>query len=432
MHYKSFRVFTSSGLRQSTITIFGNIAGTALSALALILISRLLGPEKFGEFSVGFAIVLILTKINDLGLSTAIVKFATANDPATERNQVYSLTTKYKLILSAIIILIGLVSYQWLAHLLNFAEPSLILVSFTIGLSTVYYEHLLAILQSVHRFSQAVVINALQAGSKLIGATGLFLLHVSQSLPIFGWYIAAPLVPVLLTKQLMPSDFQIDLKISNPVLQRKIFKLIKHTAIGLIAAGIIENVDVLFLQKYLTTYDAGLYSGVNRIAMMIALVAYSLGNVLNPRVARYKTVEHLRPYLKKALGIAGLALVGFLAFIPFSRLAIWLTIGSQYLSGQGILLILTAASFLAIASIPFVALFYSFDADWYFSVSGILQLAIVLIGNIIFVPKFGLEAAAWTRLATRFMLFTFTIISGLIIYQKRYAHDPTQISAAET
>lgn len=421
----------SPGLRQSTLTIFGNMAGTALSAIALILISRLLGPEKFGEFSVGFSIVLILVKVNDLGLGTSILKYAAASDDKQEKAVIYSLVTRYKLILSGLIMLTGILSASFLSELMNFENNTIILISFSVGLSTVYYEHLLSILQSSHRFGQAIIANALQAGSKLIGATVLFLLHFNQASLIYFWYVLAPLSPVILAKYLLPKDFKLPLNLHSKNLQRKILKLSIHASIGLVSAGIIENVDILFLQKYFNSYDTGLYSGVNRIALMFALVAYSLANVLNPRVAKYKSRVHLQPYLKKATLLLLLSLAGFTVFIPFAPLFIKLTIGSAYLAGTETLLILTAASFLAIASIPFIALFYAYDADWYFSVSGILQLAIVLIGNIIFVPKFGLEAAAWTRLATRFMLFTFTVISGLIIYRKHYAHDSTQITPAD-
>jgi O-antigen/teichoic acid export membrane protein len=186
------------------------------------------------------------------------------------------------------------------------------------------------------------------------------------------------------------------------------------------SAGIIENIDIFFIQRSLNIYETGLYSGVSRIAMMITLIAYSMGNVLYPRVAKYKSSDHLGRYLKKASGVALLALLGFLAFLPISRWVIFFTIGPDYLSGQVIMNLLALSSFLVIASIPFVALFYTLKATWYFSVSAVLQLIIVLVGNFYYVPLYGLEAAAWTRLVTRLFLFTFTVITGLVLYQREY------------
>lgn len=70
------QIIFSQGLQQTALTVVGNMAGTALSAVALIIISRILGPSEFGQFSVGFAIVLILIKVNDVGLSAIVLKFA--------------------------------------------------------------------------------------------------------------------------------------------------------------------------------------------------------------------------------------------------------------------------------------------------------------------------------------------------------------------
>lgn len=417
---KDIKNLKSSGLTQTVISIVGNFAATGMSAIALILISRILGPEKFGIFSVGFSIVLILTRINEMGLNTAIVKFASSTDSNKEKNHIYSLTLKYKLIISTVIFLIGLFGADFIAGKLNFSEVNVIRLAFSVGLVTTYYEHLLYSLQSVHRFTQSVIINAMQAGMKLFGAVTLFLLGLHYVWLIFLAYIASPVIPVLFTTKLMPKWLNIDLKAVDPSLKYKLFSLAKHSSIALISAGIIENVDVLFLQRNLTTYEAGLYGGVSRIAMMFALVAYSLANVLNARVAKYKDPIHLSKYIKKAFGVAGLALVGFLAVIPFSKWLILFTIGPEYLSGIPILITLIGASFLAIAAIPFIALFYSFDADWYFSLSGVLQLIIVLVGNFIFVPIYGLEAAAWTRVVTRGFLFIFVLILSMYLYYKNY------------
>jgi O-antigen/teichoic acid export membrane protein len=218
----------------------------------------------------------------------------------------------------------------------------------------------------------------------------------------------------------LPATVKFDLSIKNPKIKSKIWLLVKHSSIAVVSAGIIEHIDILFLKNNLTSYETGLYGGASRFALLFALVAYSLASVLNPRVALYKNYRHLSPYLKKSWMVVLLSLVGFLLFIPFARPLIELTIGSEYLPGLKILLMLAGASFIGIASVPFVALFYSFNADWYFSVSGMLQLVIVLVGNAFFVPVFGLEAAAWTRLIARLFLFLFSMLLGQYFYLKKY------------
>jgi O-antigen/teichoic acid export membrane protein len=414
-------ILSSEGFFQSVKTLFGSTLATGISAIALMVYSRVLGPEKFGEFSVGFAIVMILTRINDIGFNTAILRYGSQKEDIKDKNFIYSFTLKYKLFISLAIILIGIIFSGAITKLFNFSNQSIILTAMTLGLATVYYEQLLNTLQSLHRFNQAIAINVVQAVTKLFWALVLLATGISSSLMTFAWYILAPGIPVLFWKKFVSKDTVIDFKLNNPKIKKQMFMLAKHSAVGLIAAGLIENIDVLYLQKYLSTYEVGLYSGVSRISLVFALAAYSLGNVLYPRVAKYRNKEDIKAFIKKAFLILGASVIGFIAFIPFGKLSILLTIGAEYLSGLSVLYLLTASSFIAVASIPFIALFFSFKANWYFSISGILQLIIVLIGNSIFVPLYGLEAAAWTRIAARTTLFIFTFMAAMILYKKTYS-----------
>jgi O-antigen/teichoic acid export membrane protein len=234
----------------------------------------------------------------------------------------------------------------------------------------------------------------------------------------------APMLPMMAGGVLLPKWLKIRFRQDFTVERKLLSAMAAHSAVSLIAAGVIENIDVFFVQRYLSTSEVGLLSAVSKISMMIMLVAYSLGNVLNPRVARYHHRADLAAYLQKAAILCVISLLGFLAFIPLARLSILLTIGSQYQDGLPILLILVGSAFLTIALIPFVALFYSFKAEWYFSLSGIGQLLIVLIGNGVFVPQFGLAASAWTRLVARLFLFIFTVVGGVFLYWRHTKKSP--------
>jgi O-antigen/teichoic acid export membrane protein len=411
----------SDGLRQSLITVVGNTLATGLSAVALILISRMLGPVQFGEFSVGFAIIMILNRLNDIGLNATITKFASRSANNQESVQaIFGYTFRIKFIFSVILIGLGLVISPLLVQLLHFQQPSLIYLSFLLSVCSTWYEQLLSILQALHRFTQAVMVNALQSGLKMIGVIILYLLSFNKSTPLFIWYMVAPLLPILFSSFFLPKWFKLSFKKISVVEKNQIWQMAKHSAVGIVSAGLIENIDILFVQRYLSPFETGLLAGVSKIAMMLLLIAYSLGNVLYPRVARYQDKLHLSAYLRKAFLLCGLTVFGFLAFLPFAQLAIRFTIGGDYLAGTSILYILAASSFLTIATVPFLALFYTFKADWYFSVAGIIQLLIMVIGNGVFVPMYGLEASAWTRLVTRLFLFSFTMGVGLWLYYRKY------------
>jgi O-antigen/teichoic acid export membrane protein len=403
---------SSQGLRQSILTIVGDFAAAGFSAIALILFSRILGPSKFGEFSVGVSIVLILVRVCDIGFTSAILKFVGEKQDKKYVRQLFSLTTYYKTAMCLIVAAVGIIFRKQIADALGFSHQDLLVLAFVLGSSFVFYEHLLAMLQSLHLFARGVIINLLQAFTKMVTAVVFLVLHSTSSFWAFAVYLGSAYVPMFFYKWLLPSWFSFETSIPAD-LNIKVLKMVRHSSVAFIATGLIENVDVLFLSKYLTSYDAGLYSGVMRISLVLSLIALSLGNVLNSRVARYKSQKDRQAFMQKAVVIGLLAVVGFICFVPFARLLILISIGPEYLSGISALIILGAASFVLLAAVPWIALFYSFKSNWYFSISGLLQLLTVIVGNIVFVPQYGLLATAWIRLVTRTLLLVFSIALAL-------------------
>lgn len=411
----------SEGLKQTTVTVFGNVFATGMAAVSLILISRLLGPSQFGEFSVGISIVLILSRINDLGLNATQTKFIPKfKNNSCEINQSFGYTLKIKLLFSFVIFLVGLIFSQKIAELLNVHNPALIYSAFFLSVCTTWYEQLLTLLQALHRFNQAVLANAIQAIFKLFGALFFFTTNLQNNLPIFVFYSFVPVAPVLLSKLLLPKWFKPNLNEINKKNQLQIWNMAKFSSIGFITAGLVANVDVLFVKHYLDSYETGLLAGVTRIASMILIIAFSLSSVLNARVSKYQTKEDLSIYIRKSFLFLILVGAGFLLFLPFSKLLILLTIGPEYISGITIMYILTASAFITIASVPFLALFYSLKADWYFLFAGIFQTVVVILGNFLFVPHFGILASALTKLAISSTLFIITTGLGLLLYAKEY------------
>lgn len=407
----------SKGLRQSILTIGGDFLSAGMSAVALIVISRLLGPTHFGEFSIGVSLVFILARLCDAGFSSAIVKFAGENQDKKYLNTLFSLTLYYKTGLCLIFAVIGVMFRSHITALLGFGNEQLVMLAFILGPALVFFEQMAAMLQALHLFSRGVIMNLLQASAKMITALAFLFLNMTSAIWTFVAYLLSILLPVAAFRWLLPSWVALETKIPADVHQ-KVLSMVRHSSIAFIVAGLIDNIDVLFISRYLSTYEVGLYGGVMRIAMILSIAALSLGNVLFSRAARYKSVQDRRAFISKALLISVAAIGGFLCFLPFARLLIVLSIGPEYLAGVPVLIILCAAAFLLLAATPWMALFYSYKSNWYFSVSGIVQLVILIVGNSVFLPTYGVIATASIRLVTRLFLLVFSIGVALWLYQK--------------
>jgi len=412
----------SKGVKQSAISITGSLIASGFAAISLMLLSRALQPTSFGQFSTAFALTLILVRLNDLGLSVATSKLI-PNATNESRSALSSYILRYRLALSGLILVLGIIISQFLPNFLLQDNSSLILISFIVCFATAFFEHFQFILQADHRFKLAAVLNASQGLLKLLFSLPAVILILQGTLspatlitPIFLIYMLSPVIPVILLWLIKPGFLPVNLKLPTTLdktqqkrLKQQLFSLIKHAALGIVAAGIIENVDILFVQGFLDDYQAGLLGGVTRIALLFYIVGYSLGNVLNPRVAKYKQYSDLVTFWKKAWLILAGCVLGFVLLMFAVEPLIFFTIGQEYLQAANSLRVLLGAGFITIALMPFIAFFYSFEQSWYFSLSGVLQLLIVILGNIWLVPIMGIEGSAWVRLASRGVLLILTI-----------------------
>jgi len=398
----------SEGLKHSALTIFSYSFASAFSALAVILISRLLGPVDFADFSVAFSLCLILNRLNDFGFSIVIQKIVGGEWRHHKISAYLSLILKYRLVISVILMMIGILFAEPIASYLQISNPLLIPLTFISSLPVTYFESAQVTLQSLAKFKLAAYIYLLPSVLKFLMALGIFLLQVKNVPLILSLYLFSCLPGLVLAEWLKPRWIKYQLtavfKKEKPI----ILNLLKHSAFALIAAGVIDNIDIIFAKHYLSNYEAGLLAGVSRIAMLLYVVAYSLASVLNPRVTAYHRQADFSAFLKKAWGITALAVLGFFVSLPFAPILVKWTIGPEYLAGMDSLIVLLAVGFLSIIVVPFGATFYAFKSNRYFSLSAFLQLTIMLIGNFVFVPHLGLVASVYTRLVARVALLVFT------------------------
>lgn len=403
------RLLRSEGLRHSALTIFSYSFASGFAALAIMLVSRLLGPVSFADFSVAFALSLLLNRFNDLGLTMAIQKLVGSEWRQAKVSAYLSVALRYRLVLSVILLLVGLLVTPALTALLHLDNPLLISAAFLFSVPVTFFEAAQANLQSLGRFQSAAYNYLLPSLLKFLMAVLIFYFQIIDVTLILSLYLLCTLPGLVIAEWLKPGFVRYQLDQNFAKESAKVNAILKHTAFAVLATGVIDNIDILFAKHYLSAYETGLLAGVGKIAMLLYVVAYALGSVLNPRVAAYKDRANLDAFLRKAWQIAVLTGLSFLLTLPLLRPLITWSIGPAYLDGQGILLILLGAGFLGIALMPFMATFYAFKSNVYFSLSALLQLVIVLVGNIYFVPRFGLEASAWTRLIARSALLVFTL-----------------------
>lgn len=405
----------SDAIRQSFILSAGTIITGVIMAVALIVASNVLGPELFGVFSVSLTISFVVSKLLDLGMHQLIPKLFNKyfHDAAVQRSFLGQLLY-WKILLTVLILVLGILLTPFIAQTLNYFHHNLIILAFVGGIIISWYEYAYVVLSGKHQFLDVSKLSIGQGLFKATGIVGMFALGFSQVFSIATVYFVGPALVLLAFFNKIKDAFFITPKDTSPKLRGEIFTFLKHMFVGVLMMTLIANLDILMVQKYLNSFDTGVYSGATRIASFIGFVAASVGGVLSNRVARYKDPKLLRLYLLKSLSIAGLALVGFLCFLPFARLSLVVTIGPEYLSGLTTLIILVFNAFLSLAIVPYSSFFFGVDHPKYFSVSGILQVGIIFCINYIYLQEHGILAAAIARTAANIVFLVFT--AAYILY----------------
>lgn len=401
-----------TGLLSIAILGSGNVIGTVISAIALILFSRFMGPTEFGLFSAAFAAMQIVVRLSDLGTNMAAERaIARVHGQDSElSDRLMRVALWFKLSSFALCAILGWLLAPWIAtSLLHIGSVALLRTAMVLALGTIFFEYSTIVFQSTHRFAMVARITIAQAlGKLLFGAILIWqgMLHATEGLLVYG------LIPGLgalfgwkrgtLSSFILPVTWKKDLQ--------TILSVAKWTAIAAISATLADNIDTLLVQSFMSSYDTGIWSSAVRIATFASVLGWSVGSVLNIRVARYTSPTHLKEYLGKAWKLSLFILFALILATPFAGLAISLTIGPAYLAGTLPLQILILAAGLAGAATPFVALFYLFDRPQYYAIAGIIQTVVLVLGDLIFIPRLGLVGSAWVRVVVRLVILVFTLL----------------------
>lgn len=416
------QIAKSKGLLSIAILGSGNVIGTIISAIALILFSRHLGPAEFGLFSAALAAMQIVVRLTDMGTGMAteraIARAYGSDSQLTDR--LIRVGFWLKLIIFTFVSILGCILAPWISlTLLHIENISLIRIALLISVGTVFFEYTTILFQSSHRFAMVARITIAQAIGKL--GFGLLLM----------WQGVLDATVALLVYGLMPGVGALLGWLKSPISSLRlphnwtkdlgtILSVAKWTAVAAISATLADNIDTLMVQSFMTSYDTGIWSGAVRIAAFGSIVGWTIGSVLSNRVARYRDPKHLREYLSKAWKISLLAFFVLLAAVPLSGIAIALTIGPSYVSSLTSLRILLVSAGLAAATSPYAALFYLFDRPQYYAFAGLISTVVLIGGDYFLIPLYGLTGAAWVRVIVRIFVLLFTLIYARHVYVASY------------
>ncbi|WP_314242157.1 oligosaccharide flippase family protein [Empedobacter tilapiae] len=396
-------------LRSSFILILGRVLGAAFGLISGIFLARILGAEKLGQYQIFLSTQTILITLVTLGIGNASIYFI--NKGKISEKEIVSSFLK----ILAIIAAISCLCFYFVINKNTGYFGSIDSISFLLFLlgtaSLIIISVLRPILYARQKVLQVTFTNLLPSFILIIGVLGLVLwnkLDVSNALSIWGiGNFLALLFSLFFHRHYISLSQKINIKNVSEIT----FYGVKLSASNLLFI-LIGNTSVFFI-KMLSVEgfsDVGLYSRAIAISSIVYMIPTAVGPLLFSRWSSSMVKNEYELEIQKTLRIFNtISFVIILLGSVFSSLIIYALYGEEYLSIQKTLIILLFSLIFQVMSEVFNNYLASQGKAILTMYSLLASFLVIVIGNIILVPLYGINGSAIAVLLS-------SITNSMILY----------------
>ena len=388
-------------------------AGILLSGLVLskfityftrIFIARYFGPEEYGLFSLGLAVISFAGVFTLLGLPSGVTRyipyFRSQKEEAKIKGvlifslEIVALTS---FILGGILFLLSPQIAELVFHnqefktllrvfaiSIPFASLTSILSSSYVGFKEIKYRV----------YTDRIILNLLKLGLIiLVGVLGYGVLGLA-----FAYTLATVLTFFVAFYYLEKKIFSLRSSIYPEYIKRELLSFSVPLMAGSFVKTVMTRIDIIMIGYFITAADVGIYNVAVPTAQLLTIFTGSMSALFLPILTElyakekkrdltmvYKTVVKWTFYLNYPL---------LLIMIFFSNQIIILLFGAEYASGALPLSILSIGLFMGTLSFaPTTIIIIAKKTRIIFSISLVVTVANVLL-NLSLIPRFGINGAA--------------------------------------
>lgn len=404
--------YRQSGTARDLLRVLsGNVMAQGVAFLAVILVSRELGPASYGEFALLIAIFTFITQLSDFGTSTSYVTYLSTHRDA--RARVLGTVLVFKLLagllLAALLWLLAspisvyFFGRDTFASYLQLAAPALL---FHTMLAT-----LVAHCQALEQFSAYNLLNIAHHATRCLSILAVLLLagHSDRfSLFVYIYFFAAGGVAVAAITR-----FDIIVALDWPVI-RSIYRLGFWIFLSSIAVLVQMRIDMVMLKKLAGAEQVGLYSVASNVAMALPLVTMSLTATLMPKMAALLEGGTIRDFVGRVLRHTKYVLGVSVLLQLLSPLLIYGVFGSAYAGSVPVLVVLVLSYMFGVIVNPISLIYYQIGKSFMLTAVNWGQLLIGYVCNLLLIPSLGATGAALSSLTLH--IFSSSVIVGYLYF----------------
>lgn len=401
--------------KDTYIMFSGNIMSAFLGFVFTLIVARALSVADFGVFSAANNLVIIIASITDVGISSAVINFASKyfhEGNIKTANEYVKAAFVTRLITVLAFSLLVLLFAPFVAKTFLATNDSTVAVWVAI-LSVCMFSWVFfpSVLQAKRKFFKSAGVEVSIGLVRAVIVFAMFfagLLTITSSLAAFS---VSALIATITAFALVGWDF---LK-AKP--KREIYKSLLlfsgWLGVNKVVSSISGRLDIQMLASLAGATATGLYSIPSRLALFVVVLAGSMSSVYSTRFASFSSKEKEKAYLVKTTLSLAPVIFGILAWILVAKPFIVLLFGEKYISSVGVFQALTASMIPFIITVPSVtAIIYAMKKPVYIGSFAILQLAATFTLNLLFIPKFQSYGPTITFgiIHTVYAIYTWSIV----------------------
>ncbi|MDD3491798.1 MAG: oligosaccharide flippase family protein [Candidatus Pacebacteria bacterium] len=392
-----------SALNHISVTFSSMVIRLSLNLLIGIVVARALGPNGKGLLAVIVMIGTTIINLGNLGISS-FNTFAISNKSVEEKD-IISNSFWLGLIISLISFFVVLVLAFNLPIFFRNIPRSYLLI-YLVSLPFIFWANFFdGILIGEQKFRLYNIFSVITQLISLIGVILLLLVFRLNVFYVVVWYALINIIDASLPMRSVLSRYGLSFKINVNVFKKSLDYGLRIFLTGIFSL-LILRIDLYMVNFFKGMVEAGLYSLASTFGNIFFYLPSSITTVMFPKinienkskkesVARYSRISFL--------SVSVLAL-GTLLFIKFP---IGLLYGREFLSAvQPILLLLPGLIALSVSNVLGLY-FLSTKYPFKLTISWFLATILNALLNFIYIPQYGMVAAAITSTISYLLVFGF-------------------------
>ena len=266
------------------IVLVENIISKIIRLILIVLVARVLGPEKYGIYSLITVSILFLSLFFDFGLENPAVRFSVKLPD--ERDKIFGFYTLFKSIILTIFVLLLLIYPRFIEVLLNKSDIRKYLIIICLGCLIESYQYIITTyFQSLEKFSTRAAINVGVDFLRLLLILILFKLDQFKVIYI-SYVFAIAGIPVLIiyTKKIFRFIQSISIDVHTKKLLKNILDYSQWLVLGALAMNLMTRLDFYFVTSTLGFSEAGLYNSAIQLVAPLMIIRMVVGKVFLPKI----------------------------------------------------------------------------------------------------------------------------------------------------